>query len=105
MDERVHRLFRATRQGAERRARQFGRAPLRREDVEALISIAASASPSGTWKETLMRVALQRPDLYRDEMLTSLVARAVRWLAVIRRDEGEEAFRRAAQVWKVEVGE
>ena len=104
-ENRAFYLFSATRQGARRRAEQFGFKPLSAGDVKSLIGIAASCSPSSAIQYATAEIAVHRPDLFRDAVLTSLIARATRWLAVIRRDEGEEAFQRAVQVWMVEVEE
>ena len=95
--------FRAAHQGALRRIQKFGMSALTPDDVDALVAIAGRTSPSGAVVQAETYLALHQPDLYRDQMLALLIARATRWLAVIRRDEGEEAFRRAAQEWRKEV--
>ena len=63
------------------------------KDIEKAIEIAGSKSPSASFDAAGLYTRL----MGKDQMTNLTFAKCTRWLAVIRRDEGEEAFKKAVE--------
>jgi len=66
--------------------RQAGKAD--QQDLEKAVEIAGSKSPSRAIKDAQMHHYLR----YGDQMRALTFGKGTRWLAIIRRDEGDAAF-------------
>ena len=74
--------------------------PLTEDDIVALGEIGMTRSPSAAIRFSALWLSLHRPDLYRDQMLTTAIGQAVRWIAAAKRDEGEAAARALVEKWE-----
>ena len=66
-----------------------------REERQKAIDLAGGYAPSSAFRQAGMFYVLAHPD--RGGHWELAFAKGARWLAVLRRDEGEEAFREASQ--------
>lgn len=60
-------------------------------NIEKAIEIAGSKSPSASFDAAALHARLHG----KDQMTSLTFAKGTRWLAVLRRDEGEEAFKKS----------
>ncbi len=69
-------------------------------DIEKAIEIAGTKSPSASFNAASLHARLTG----KGQMTSLTFAKGTRWLAMIRRDEGDEAFKKAAEELRQMVG-
>ena len=74
------------------------RYPMDTQDLEAAIKIASRRQPTGAFKEAARHYAARHGSCVASGYLG--FAKGTRWLAVLRRDEGEQAFEEICQKLK-----